>query len=417
MQLKTILNHVQKFKSFVYTKVSWSGNEQEPRLEIEVSARSNSRPLCSVCGRPGAAYDRLTVRRFEFVPLWGIKVFLVYAPRRVNCPCCGVKVEQMPWALGKRPLTQAYGWFLARWAKRLSWKETAEIFHASWESVFRSVEMAVEWGRAHQDLTGIHSIGVDEIAWQRGHRYLTLVYQIDSHCKRLLWIGEKRTVKTLLRFFRWFGKERSGDLKYICSDMWKPYLKVIAKKAEGALHILDRFHIMAHLGKAIDEVRAQEAREMKAKGYEPVLTKSRWLLLKRPENLSDKQEIRLSELLQYNLKSIRGYLLKEEFQLFWGYLSPHWAGQFLDKWCTKTMRSKIEPMKKVARRLRGHRELLLNWFRAKGQLSSGVVEGFNTKAKLTSRKSFGFRTFHGVEIALYHTLGALPEPKGTHRFC
>ncbi|MBI2778237.1 MAG: ISL3 family transposase, partial [Gammaproteobacteria bacterium] len=292
---------------------------------------------------------------------------------------------------------------LRRWScettiSERQWDETAEIFHASWESVFRSVEMAVEWGRAHQDLTGIHSIGVDEIAWQRGHRYLTLVYQIDSHCKRLLWIGEKRTVKTLLRFFRWFGKERSGDLKYICSDMWKPYLKVIAKKAEGALHILDRFHIMAHLGKAIDEVRAQEAREMKAKGYEPVLTKSRWLLLKRPENLSDKQEIRLSELLQYNLKSIRGYLLKEEFQLFWGYLSPHWAGQFLDKWCTKTMRSKIEPMKKVARRLRGHRELLLNWFRAKGQLSSGVVEGFNTKAKLTSRKSFGFRTFHGVEI-------------------
>ena len=89
-------------------------------------------------------------------------------------------------------------------------------------------------------------IGVDEIAWQRGHRYLTLVYQIDAHRKRLLWIGEKRTVKTLLRFFRWFGSERSLALEFICSDMWKPYLKVIAKKAAGALHILDRFHIMAH---------------------------------------------------------------------------------------------------------------------------------------------------------------------------
>jgi hypothetical protein len=99
------------------------------------------------------------------VPLWGLKVFLVYAPRRVQCPEHGVVVEQMPWALGKRPLTQAYGWFLAGWARRLSWKEVAEVFQASWESVFRSVEMAVEWGRAHMDLGGIPSIGVDEIAW------------------------------------------------------------------------------------------------------------------------------------------------------------------------------------------------------------------------------------------------------------
>lgn len=221
----------------------------------------------------------------------------------------------------------------------------------------------------------------------------------------------------MLGFFRWFGKERSQALKYVCSDMWKPYLKVIAKKAGQAVHVLDRFHIMMHFSKALDQVRAEEARALKAKGYEPVLTKSRWLLLKRSENLNDKQELRLAELLRYNLRSVRAYLLKEEFQFFWSYASPYWAGRFLDQWCTKTMRSKIEPMKKVARMLRGHRELLLNWFRAKGQLSSGVVEGFNGKAKLTSRKAFGFRTYHGAEIALYHTLGALPEPEFTHRFC
>ena len=198
--------------------------------------------------------------------------------------------------------------------------------------------------------------------------------------------------------------------------MWRPYLKVIAKKAGHALHILDRFHIMVHLSKAIDEVRAQEAKELKDKGYAPVLTKTRWLLLKRPENLTQTQDTKLSELLQYNLRSIRSYLLKEEFQLFWSYTSPYWAGQFLDKWCTKTMRSKIEPMKKVAKMLRRHRPLMLNWFRAKKQFSSGIVEGFNTKAKLTTRKAYGFRTYHAAEIALYHALGALPVPKATHEF-
>jgi len=277
--------------------------------------------------------------------------------------------------------------------------------------------MAVEWGRAHQNLRGVRAIGIDEIAWRKGHKYLTLVYQIDSHCKRLLWIGKARKVKTLLGFFRWFGTQRSQELQYVCSDMWKPYLKVIAKKAGQAVHVLDRFHIMAHFSKALDKVRASEVKELNANGHEPVLTKTRWLLLKRPDNLSDKQETKLAELLKCNLRSVRAYLLKEEFQLFWVYRSPDWAGRFLEQWCTKTMRSKIEPMKGVARMLRTHRELLLNWFRAKGQFSSGVVEGFNTKAKLTSRKSFGFRTFRGAQIALYHSLGDLPEPDFTHRFC
>ena len=416
MQLKTILNRVLKIKSFVYGAVRWVEGEEEPTIEIEVRGRENSRPECSGCGRRGPGYDRLPERRFEFIPFWGIKVFLLYAPRRVDCPRCGVKVERMPWAAGKHHLTDAYAWFLAGWAKRLSWKETAEAFRTTWDHVFHSVEMAVHWGRKHMEMTNIEAIGIDEIQWQRGHKYLTLVYQIDAHCKRLLWIGKKRKVKTLLGFFRWFGKERSESLRFICSDMWKPYLKVIAKKAGEAIHVLDRFHIMAHMSKAIDEVRATEARELKAKGYEPVLTKTRWLLLKRPENLSEKQEVKLADLLRYNLKSVRSYLLKEDFQFFWTYKSPYWAGRFLDKWCTKTMRSKIEPMKKTARMLRQHRELLLNWFRAKGQLSSGVVEGFNNKAKLTTRKAYGFRTYHAAEIALYHTLGALPEPDVAHKF-
>jgi transposase len=417
MQVKTILNRVQKFKSFVYARVRWAGSAETPQLEVEVRERANARARCSSCGCPRPGYDRLPARRFEFVPLWGIQVFLVYAPRRVDCLGCGVRVEHLPWASGKNRLTQAYAWFLARWARRLSWKEVAQVFRASWESVFRSVEMAVQWGRAHQDLRGVQAIGIDEIAWKKGHQYLTLVYQIDPHCKRLLWVGRSRKTKTLLGFFRWFGAERSRALKAICSDMWKPYLKVIAKKAAQAVHVLDRFHIMAHFSKALDEVRAKEVKELKAKGQEPVLTKTRWLLLKRRENLSEAQQTRLAELLRYNLKSVRSYLLKEQFQLFWNYASPYWAGRFLDAWCTRTLRSKIEPMKRLARMLRGHRALLLNWFRTKGQLSSGVVEGFNTKAKLTSRKSFGFRTYHGAEIALYHALGALPEPEFTHKFC
>lgn len=417
MQLKTILNRVQKFKSFVYKTAKWSESDGDLVLLVEIVARAHSSAICSGCGRRRPGYDTLESRCFEFVPLWGIPVFFIYALRRVNCKRCGVKVEAVPWAEGKHTLTNTYMLFLARWAKRLSWQEVAGVFKTSWEKVFHSVEWAVEWGLAHRDLSNISSIGVDEVLWQRGHKYLTVVYQIDSECKRLLWVGKDRTIKTLLRFFRQFGKERSANLLFVCSDMWKPYLRVIAKKAAQAIHVLDRFHISMHMNKAIDEVRAQETRELKAKGKLPILTHSRWCLLKRPENLTANQEVKLADLVRYNLKAVRSYLLKEDFQFFWEYISPFWAGEFLDRWCKRAMRSRIEPMKKVARMLRSHRDLLLNWFRARKTISSGVMEGLNNKLKLTTRKSYGFRTFRAAEIALYHTLGALPEPECTHRFC
>ena len=416
MQLKTILNRVHKLKSFVYGKVQRREVQGEWVLEVEIRARAGSRAVCSGCGQKRPGYDTLSARRFEFIPMWGILVYFVYAMRRVECPQCGVVVEQVPWALGKGQVTTAYGWFLARWAKRLSWKEVAETFHTSWHQVFCSVERAVEWGRAHMNLEGITAIGVDEMQWGRGHRYVTVVYQINAGMKRLLWVGEHRRIKTLLRFFRWFGEERSAGLEFICSDMWRAYLRVIAKKAGQAIHILDRFHIMANLNKAIDQVRAVEAKELQGKGYEPVLRGSRWWFLKRVENLTVKQIPKLAEVLQYNLKTVKSYLLKEDFQSFWEYESPYWAGRFLDQWCTRTMRSRIGPMKGMARTLRNHRELILNWFRAKKQFSSGVVEGLNNKAKLTTKKAYGFKTFRMLEIALYHTLGELPEPESTHKF-
>ena len=416
MQLKTILNHVYKHQSFVYTDIKLTQDENQPVIHVAIQPRRNSRPLCSGCGIQRPGYDRLPARRFEFIPFWGILVYFVYAKRRVNCPDCGVRAEQVPWAEGKQTVTTAYAWFLARWAKRLSWAQVADSFRTSWYTVYCSVEQAVQWGRTHQDLDGITAIGVDELCWGRWHRYVTVVYQINRNATRLLWIGEHRKAKTLLRFFRWFGKERTGQLQYICSDMWRPYLKVIAKKAHQAIHILDRFHIMMHFNKAIDKVRAGEVRELEQKGLEPILKKSRWLFLKRPEHLTDKQDTTLATLLQYNLKTIRSYLLKEDFQFFWSYRSAYWAGVFMDRWCTRAMRSRIEPMQKVAKMLRKHRELILNWFRAKKAFSSGIVEGLNAKAKLATRKAYGYKTFKTLELALYHNLGVLPEPEIAHRF-
>jgi transposase len=338
--------------------------------------------------------------------------------RRVDCPTCGIKVETVPWATGKSSLTKAYAYFLAAWAKRMSWNEVAKAFHTSWESVFRSVEMVVEWGLEHRDLDGIKAIGVDEVAWLKG-KFLTVVYQLDAGRIRLLWIGKDRTVKTLTKFFQEFGAERSAALRFVCSDMWQPYLKVFAKMAKQALNILDRFHIMANMNKAIDEVRRKEVKVLKAKGLGQVLKHARWTLLKRPENRTAAQDTKLAELVRYNLRSVRAHLLREEFQQFWEYQSPAWAGRFLERWCTKAMRSQLEPMKKSARSLRSHKTLILNWFHAREQVSLGATEGMNNKLKVITRRAFGFRTYPAIEIALYHTLGDLPDPatQFAHRFC
>ena len=417
MLIKTILNKCHKFKSFVYGKAYFSEDESRQVLKIEILPRKNSKGICSNCHKPAPGYDRLEKREFEFIPLWGFSIFFVYTMRRVECSTCGIRVEEVPWADGKRHQTKTYMQFLAHWARKLSWKEVAESFQTSWPKVFRAVEYIVEWGLKHRDLSGITAIGIDEIQWQRGHKYLTLVYQINAERIRLLWIGKDRTVKTLLRFFRFLGKNRSQELRYVCSDMWKPYLKVIKKKASSAIHILDRFHIVARINKAIDEVRAEEYRRMEKDGYEPLLKHSRWCLLKRKKNLTEKQEVKLKEILNYNLKSVRAYLLKEDLNGLWNYVSPAWAGKFLDRWCTRVMRSKIEPMKREAKTIRKHKQLILNWFKAKKAFSCGIVEGLNNKVKVTMRKSYGFRTLKCTEIALYHVLGNLPEPKFTHRFC
>jgi transposase len=149
----------------------------------------------------------------------------------------------------------------------------------------------------------------------------------------------------------------------------------------------------------------------KKEGKKPVLNGSRWCFIKRPENLTEKQDVTLKELIKINLTTIRAYLLKEDFQFFWDVNKATRAVGFLDSWCKRTMQSKIEPMKKIAKMLRSHQELILNWFHAKDQISLGAVEGLNNKAKTTSKKAYGFRSYEVARIALFQTLGDLPEPK------
>lgn len=417
MRLKTILNECCKFKGFVVGESKF--NEKREKIIVTIRPAKRGRPICSGCGEKRPVYDTLNEKLVQFIPFWGFQVFFAYAMRRVSCPQCGIIVETVPWATGKKRITHHYAKYLADWAKEMSWQSVANRFRTSWQTVYRAVESIVDYGLEHRKIDNVTSLGVDEVLFHKGHKYMTLVYQIDKGTRRLLWVGKDRTMATLRGFYSdmWrLDRKFRKRIRVVCSDMWKPYLGVIKEKTPEAINVLDKFHVMQKFSKALDKIRAEETKRLKAEGKEPVLTKSRWCFLKRKFNLTKSQKGKLNELVDMNLNTVKAYLLKEQFHKFWEYKSPTWAGKFLDNWCELAEESELEPMIKVANMLQSHRELILNYFRAQKEFNSGIVEGMNRKVNLTIRKAFGFRTFEATQTALYHQLGKLPEPMFSHRF-
>lgn len=418
LNVKTLLNYVQPIPGFVYEHAELLVAGEDARIDVVIRAHEQIHPKCSECQQACPGYDELPGRCWRQVSLWTILCYFFYAPRRVNCPTHGIIVEYMPWNLGKRPLTVGMMAYLSMWARRMSWRETASTFKVSWESVFRSVEWTVNWGLKHRVLDGVKALGIDDLHWGRAG-FLTLIYQIDEGTRRLLWVGQNRTQASLMAGLDTLGAGVVGGVEFVCSDMWRPYLNVIGKRIAQALHVLDRFHITAHLNGAVDEVRRGEMSRLTAAGKSDAskLKNMRWNLLKKRSRVLGRARHLLNAIIFSKLASGRAWILKDSFPHFWTYRSVSCARRFLDAWCQRAMRSRLPPMQKVARMLRRHEPLILNWFRAKGALSNGAVEGLNNKIRVTTRRAYGFRTFKALEVALYHGLGKLPQPPPTHRFC
>ena len=417
MHITTILNRIEKYKGFVFGMARF-GMDTDGRecIEVPVRARKRSKAVCSGCGGRCHAYDHLPERRFRYVPLWGIMVVLVYSMRRVACADCGVTVEAVPWSTGKSPITRSLALFLADWAKLLSWQDVARRFRVNWHQVFESVSYVVTWGLVHRDLSGVTALGIDEIHFGKGQQYLTVIYQLCGDVRRLLFVGPGRESASLSVFFEEMGAPWCGQIAHVCTDMWQAYLKAIKKHLPDAVHILDRFHIVKLLNEAVDKVRRQEAAKLRKEGMD-LLKGLKYVFLKRPENLTPNQHELLQAIMSKGwLCSVRAYLWKEKFQLFWQYKSPYWARRYLCRWCKGAMRSRLAPVKKFVGTIREHEELIMNWFKARKQFSSGAVEGMNRKVNLITRKAYGYRSYEVLKIALFHALGGLPEPDMTHEF-
>ena len=233
-----------------------------------------------------------------------------------------------------------------RGARRLWWRETARAFQTRWAAVYRAVDGLVQWGLAHRTLAKVRAIGVDEIPWNKGRRsenFLTVIGPIDGHCRRRRWGGRRHPPAPLRRGGAALGPELVAGLRFICGDRWPPYLQVIAAKAGHGLHILDRFHIRSRLNAAVDQGRRAESRRLHGRPRGAQLKPLRGKLLRRGSQVRGRAKEKLHGLRRRKLAPGRAGMLPETRPDFWRYRSVTWAQAFLEGWCQRAPRRRLEP--------------------------------------------------------------------------
>jgi transposase len=335
-----------------------------------------------------------------------VPLVLAYTARRVVCPKCGVRVERVPWADRWSRVTKSLTRAVATLARKTDLSTVATQYRVNWKTVASIIRRVVDWGLSRRRQRPLRVLGIDEVSRKRGHRYLTLVYDLERG--ELVWIGKDRTKATVERFFDALGWRRSRTIKAVCMDMWAPYLDVVEKRAPQATVCFDRFHVVRHLNAAVDEVRRSLVRKLA--GPDKALVKgTRFVLLKNPWNLTPKQKQSLQALVRGNSPLSRAWYLKEDFQRFWDYVREGWAERHLDKWLWWASHSRLKPFKDFARLIRKHREGILAW--TKLRISNGELEGMNNKVKLVSHRSYGFRNDDRYIEAIYHNCARLPLPE------
>lgn len=383
-----------------------SVREEPTRMVAEIEAIAGRLPRCGVCGRrTRRTKGRMGRRCWRDLKIRHLPLVLVYAPRRVVCSECGVRVEWVPWADRWSRVTRSLSRAAGELARHTDLTTVARHYEINWKTVAGIIRRVVRWGLAKRRKKPLRVIGLDEVSRKKGHKYLTLVYDLERG--RLFWAGKDRTTETVERFFEELGPRRSRNLKAVSMDMWAPYADVVRERAPQATICFDRFHVVRHLNEAVDEVRRSLVRKLS--GTERALVKgTRFVLLKNPWNLTPRQKASLTELVRSNSTLSRAYYLKEDFQRFWDYMREGWALKHLERWLWWADHSRLEPFKKFARMIRKHLDGILAW--TKQRITTGALEGMNNKVKLVSHRSYGFRNDDRYIEAIYHNCAALPLP-------
>lgn len=403
--METFIRKALRLKA--HTVVRVEEDEGAVQLVVHLDRLGHRRLRCGACGleAPRAAPTRRPARRWRDLAMREHVVELVYAPYRVWCRRCGLRVERVPWADPWQRVTHALARAVATLARVLDWTSVATHFRLNWKTVAATVEGAVLWGLAHRRWAPLHVLGLDEVSRRKGQQYLTIAYDLSRG--RVIWVGRDRTTATMARFFAWLGPRRARAIHTVCCDMWAVYIDAIRTHLPAATIVFDRFHLSQHLSRAVDDVRRETWRRMAGR-EKAEFKRTRFLWLTNPENLQRAERTRLSALLRLNSPIVKAYLLKEDLRRFWDYRSTAWAAGHLRQWLWRASHSRLGPFQKLARMLRTHLAGVLAWTRIR--VTNGALEGMNNKVKVISHRAYGFQTSWAYIANIYHGCAGLPLP-------
>jgi transposase len=383
--------------------LSVQGAKLEPRgLVVQVRPRQR-KPRCGVCGRPAPGYDTNSARLWRHLAVGQTILWLHYTPRRVRCREHGVRVERVPWAAHDSSFTRPFEELVAWQAQRLDKSSICRLLGINWRTVGTIIQRVVEERLSTSRLEGLQIIGVDELGWSAGHKYVSLV--VDHLRSRVVWVAEGKSEKTLEAFFDELGEEGTKELTHATMDLSAAFSKAVSKRAPHVRKTFDRFHVQKLANEALDTVRRQEVRRLAGSEEGRALKQSRWALLKNPWNLTVRQGEKLSELKKTNQRLYRAYLLKESLARGMDYVQPKRAREHLDKWCQWASHSKLEPFAKLAKTIKKHKDGIIAYVET--GLSNGVVEGINNKIRAIIRRAYGFRNLKSLMAMILLCCGGL----------
>lgn len=378
-----------------------------------VRPRRSTKRRCGLCGLRSPGYDQGEGRRrWRVLDLGSIECYLESDSPRVSCPEHGPTVAQVPWARHGAGHSRAFDDQVAWLATHTSKSAVVALMRVAWKTVGSIVSRVVDdAGKACDPFDGLKRIGIDEISYRRGHKYITVVVDHDSG--RLLWAAVGRDIKTLEKFFDLLGPVRSAQVRLVSADAAGWIATVIRQRCPNATLCADPFHMVQWATKALDEVRRDLWRNVKLMGAPRMIARikgCRYALLKNPENLTTRQRNSLSAVAKVNKTLYRAYLLKEQFRLIFQ-LRGEEAITALDGWCSWARRCRIPAFVDLCKSIVDHRESIVATLTH--GLSNALVESTNTKLRLITRMAFGFRsTDNLIALCLLDRGGYCPPLPG-----
>lgn len=409
MGLKGFLSKFLGIANAVVAGLDWGNSLIARQLTIQVRP-SWRKPRCGTCGRKGHRLHGLggKVRQWRHLGPFGVRVILTCEVFRVFCRRCGVKTMQVPWARTGSVFTRAFEDEVAWFVQRTTKDATAKYFHLSWATVGRIARRVVEEKLDGKRLKNLRLLGVDEISYGRPQKFLTVV--VDLERGRVIWTAEGQSAATLGRFFALIGSEERNRIEVVSMDMDAAFEKAVREHLPNAKIVFDRFHVVQLLGKAVDEVRREQARALEPE-EKSHLKRSRFALLKNPWNLTRREKEKLSIVAATNRPTYRAYLLKETFQEIYAAASPEKADSLFRRWYGWARRSKLEPFRRVAETMKERWQGVRRFLEC--GLTNGPVEGWNSKIRMLSHRAFGFHSAEALgAIILLCCSGIVIEPLG-----